>query len=281
MRIVYSYKDILREELVLGEDVVIGRHEAGVDVDLDLQFDHGVSHRHARIWLSAGQYWIEDLGSRNGTSVSGAAIQPGAARVIEPGDEVTIGETIVRVDVAPESNKDADSSTITATLDAVKSAYRIEDSVAADNERRLAIFYELPLQFGGEIQVDALLGMVVRRLLEVIRGSTRGALVLKDSSTGGLLLKAHLPAAKPCISMTLAQRAFQKKVGFVWQRGSDSTATQALESVDAAMYAPMLWKSQVLGVVCVDNQGGSRVFDSDDLRLLLAVAQHAAMAVAN
>ena len=36
-----------------------------------------------------------------------------------------------------------------------------------------------------------------------------------------------------------------------------------------------------LGVICVDNYGQTRVFDNDDLRLLVAIAQHAAMAVAN
>jgi adenylate cyclase len=281
MRIVYSYRDLRPKEQVFGDSIVIGRHEAGADVDLDLRFDQGVSHLHARIWLEEGRYWIEDLGSRNGTTVNGTPIQPKSAQAIEPGDEIAIGETRVTVDCTVESSNGADRSNITVTLDAVKPAYKTDETTVADNERRLAIFYELPLQFGGEMQVDALLGVIVRRLVEVVRGSTRGALVLRDSVTNGLLLKAHVPAGQPCVSMTLAQRALRERVAFVWQRGGDSTATQALEAVDCAMYAPLLWKSQVLGVVCVDNRGGGRVFDNDDLRLLTAVAQHAAMAVAN
>jgi adenylate cyclase len=47
------------------------------------------------------------------------------------------------------------------------------------------------------------------------------------------------------------------------------------------MYAPLLWKGKALGVVTVDNYRGARVFDDDDLKLVMAVAQHAAMAVAN
>ncbi len=131
------------------------------------------------------------------------------------------------------------------------------------------------------MQLDLLLQMIVGRLVDIIRGSARAALILKDPLTNVLLLKAHVPPGKPSVSMTLAQRALEQRVGFIWQRGGDSTVTQAEDSADCAMYAPLLWKGKALGVVSVDNYQRNRVFDNDDLRLLVAVAQHAAMAVAN
>jgi adenylate cyclase len=131
------------------------------------------------------------------------------------------------------------------------------------------------------MHLDVLLGIIVRRLMEVVRGSARAALVLTDPATDALLLKAHLPTGKPCVSMTLARRALKEQLAFVWRRQSESTATRALDDVDCAMYAPLLWRGQALGVICVDNYGRTHVFDNDDLRLLVAIAQHAAMAVAN
>ena len=49
MHIAYTYKGILHEEALLGDEVVMGRHQGDVDVDLDLnfRFDRLVSHRHA------------------------------------------------------------------------------------------------------------------------------------------------------------------------------------------------------------------------------------------
>jgi adenylate cyclase len=117
--------------------------------------------------------------------------------------------------------------------------------------------------------------------MEVVSGSTRAALVLTDPATDALLLKAHLPAGKPCVSMTLARRALKEQVAFVWQRQGESPATRALDAVDCAMYAPLLWRGHALGVICVDNYMRTHVFDNNDLRLLVAIAQHAAMAVAN
>jgi adenylate cyclase len=281
MHVVYSYKDILQEEVLFNDEIVIGREEGGVDVDLDLRFDRWVSHRHARVWMRDGACWLEDLGSRNGTSVNGVAMEPRSARMIDAGDEVTIGETKVHVDISTDSLNGRDASNITLTLDAVKPAYKFEQNTHPDTDRQLAILYELPLQFGVEIQLDVLLGIIVRRLMEVVSGSTRAALVLTDPATDTLLLKAHLPAGKPCVSMTLARRALKEQVAFVWQRQGESTVTRALEAVDCAMYAPLLWRGHALGVICVDNYKGTRRFGNDDLRLLVAIAQHAAMAVAN
>jgi adenylate cyclase len=281
MHVVYSYKDVIREERLFGDEIVVGRDEGDPEVDLDLRFDRWVSHRHARIWLSDGALWVKDLGSRNGTSVNGMAVEPGSARRVNAGDEITIGETIVLVDISPEVDATANTFSISSTLDAIKPAYKFETHAHSETERRLAILYELSLHLGAEIQLDVLLGIIVRRLMEVVRGSARAALVLTDPATDALLLKAHLPVGRPCVSMTLARRALKEQFAFVWRRQGEETTTQALHDVDCAMYAPLLWRGQALGVICVDNYGHQHAFDNEDLRLLVAIAQHAAMAVAN
>ena len=285
MHVAYTYKDILQEEVLLGDEIVIGRHEGDIDVDVDLnfRFDRLVSHRHARIWIKDGVCWIEDLGSRNGTLVNGLAMEPRSARIISANDEISIGETKVHVDISTDMIDRREASNITLTLDAIKPVYKSEGYRYPDADHRLAILYELPLKFGSEIQLEDLLGIIVQRLVEVVSGSARAALVLSDPATNALLLKAHLPTGKPCVSMTLARRALKEQQAFVWQRQdkNELKATRALDEVDCAMYAPLLWRGNALGVICVDNYGRTRIFDNDDLRLLVAIAQHAAMAVAN
>lgn len=271
----------MEEEKVFGDDIIVGHLEAGADVDLDLGFDRWVSHRHARIWVKEGQYWIEDLGSRNGTTVNTEDIRGKGSRRIQQGDTIQIGETTVRVKIPAEPSKRDDRSNITLVLDAKRPPYSLEEAASVDVERRLAILYELPLQFGQEMELDLLLRMIVARLIEVIPGSARAALILKDPSTDALLLKAHVPSGKPSVSMTLARRALEQRVGFIWQRKGDPSVTQFNDSADCAMYAPLLWKGKALGIVSVDSYLRDRVFENDDLRLLVAVAQHAAMAVAN
>src|SRR5215475_627476 len=130
MHVAYTYKGIRHEEVLLGDEIVIGRQQGDIDVDLDLnfQFDRLVSHRHARIWIKDGVCWIEDLGSRNGTLVNGLALEPRSARIISANDEITIGETKVHVDFSTDVNDRREASNITLTLDAVKPVYKSDKS---------------------------------------------------------------------------------------------------------------------------------------------------------
>lgn len=70
-----------------GNQFIIGREE-GLEVVLQ---DPESSRRHARISWQAGQFFVEDLGSTNGTFVNG--IQITAPQMLNPGDTVGVGQT--------------------------------------------------------------------------------------------------------------------------------------------------------------------------------------------
>jgi len=87
---------------ISGTEATIGRWDAdnGIfpDVDLDaFDAEAKVSRRHARIKLHEGKYYIEDLGSTNGTYVNrGRRLLPGNSHLISDGDEVIVGKTFMR-----------------------------------------------------------------------------------------------------------------------------------------------------------------------------------------
>lgn len=87
------------------DESTIGRWDAdnGVfpDVDLDaFDSDAKVSRRHARIRRNNGSYYIEDLGSTNGTYVNrGRRLLPGNTEILNDGDEVIVGKTFLRFQV--------------------------------------------------------------------------------------------------------------------------------------------------------------------------------------
>lgn len=84
------------------DESTIGRWDAdnGIfpDVDLDAHdTDAKVSRRHARIVRRNGGYFIEDLGSTNGTYVNrGRRLLPGNSQALSDGDEVIVGKTFLR-----------------------------------------------------------------------------------------------------------------------------------------------------------------------------------------
>ena len=51
--------------------------------------------------------------------------------------------------------------------------------------------------------------------------------------------------------------------------------------MESGMYVPLVWQEEALGVLCADHPGKEAAFTEIDLRLMLVVAQYAAMAVAS
>lgn len=83
-------------------DSQIGRWDAdgGIFPDVDLDSDDPeakVSRRHARITMNDGKYYLEDLGSTNGTFINrGKRLPPGTRQQLNDGDEIIVGKTFLR-----------------------------------------------------------------------------------------------------------------------------------------------------------------------------------------
>jgi transcriptional regulator with PAS, ATPase and Fis domain len=94
--------DLRARVLHTGVDFIIGR---GADCDMTLEH-HRVSRRHTRIRVGTDTCTAEDLGSRNGTVVSGQPIEPNQPRPIRAGDALGIGPftLIVTREPAPQAH---------------------------------------------------------------------------------------------------------------------------------------------------------------------------------
>jgi pSer/pThr/pTyr-binding forkhead associated (FHA) protein len=91
-----------REFSITGIETNIGRWDAdsGIFPDVDLDEDDPeakISRRHARIISHNGQFYIEDLGSTNGTFVNrGRRLLPGKRHALQNGDEIIVGKTFLK-----------------------------------------------------------------------------------------------------------------------------------------------------------------------------------------
>ena len=98
---------LLGKEFILhAVESQIGRWDAdgGIFPDVDLDSDDPeakVSRRHARVSFREGQFFLEDLGSTNGTFVNrGKRLPPGQPQPLHDGDEIIVGKTFLRFHVA-------------------------------------------------------------------------------------------------------------------------------------------------------------------------------------
>jgi ribosomal protein L40E len=72
--------------------VLVGRtsRSRGIHPDIDLGTDNGISRRHCQLTTDGQRWWVEDLGSSNGTYV-GSAVGPLPKDPIDPGEKRELG----------------------------------------------------------------------------------------------------------------------------------------------------------------------------------------------
>src|SRR5262249_25674749 len=99
VRLRYIFNDIEKIFDEPREAVVFGRRRHGIHVDIDLTPDLSVSRPHARIWQEDGRYWVEDLGSANGTTIDDKPIPPRTKFELFPGQTVGISHTRITVEM--------------------------------------------------------------------------------------------------------------------------------------------------------------------------------------
>jgi hypothetical protein len=85
------------------EDMILGRRDptTGATPEVDLTafagYRMGVSRRHASLALENNQLNLWDLGSSNGTFVNGTRLTPHQPNLIRDGDEVRLGQMVIRL----------------------------------------------------------------------------------------------------------------------------------------------------------------------------------------
>ncbi len=75
-----------------GDAYIIGRRE---ECDIVLPYDSQISRQHARLFSKDGKWFVQDLGSRNGTYVNKLKIE--AITPLEPGQMFRVGRTWLRL----------------------------------------------------------------------------------------------------------------------------------------------------------------------------------------
>ncbi|MDX1522394.1 MAG: adenylate/guanylate cyclase domain-containing protein [Anaerolineae bacterium] len=263
--------------------ITIGRAAPDNVIDLDLTPDTSVSRRHAHLTFEDSAYWISDLDSKSGTYVNERRIK--VKTRLSPGDKVRIGLTLLQIFIP---NEGILTKSISATIPAAELMMirkRGADSLDAARHRLLAL-YELGIAIGTNTEIEPLLKMVVDHLVRVIIDAQRAVILLFDE-TGTLVPRAYVPAKTvPSVSANLVQLAIEKQEALTWRYGTTGETGALYDSVvrqgtQAAMYAPLIWNEEILGVLFVDNVQHKEAFDEDDLRLLMAIANQVGMFIKN
>jgi serine phosphatase RsbU (regulator of sigma subunit) len=282
------------QRFALAEDAtLIGRQpDAGVFLD-----SLSVSRKHARVLHQAGSYFVEDLGSSNGTYVNGVRI--GGRAPLTENDTLEVGPyaLALRPDPSPlpplppgERGRGEGSDgehIIRARIEAVPGNQTLFTHNAA---HKLQVVLAIAQDLGRTLDLDTLLGKLLDHLLRLFPQADRGTVVLCDGDrlvARAQRLRLAGPQSDFPYSRTIVRKALEEGVGLLSENVGDDprlVLSQTMVSLKLRSFlcAPLLgWEARRLGVIQLDCTRPGHAFKSEDLELLTAVAIQAAAVVEN
>jgi adenylate cyclase len=273
--------------------VLIGRQLPRKSDTLGLD-DAKVSANHARLSFEKGEYWIEDLGSMNGTWIDMRRIKPHEKIKFPKTAAILVGTTTLRLEepspeeAAAPPSEPADDGSARSLKGAVQAGQSLSELYLSGSSQetaraRLAEMCELSAALSGAETAEAVAAAVADHLQRSFPRAGKGThygILLGDD----LVLKAFRPEdAPPTPSLALARQAIARREAGLWEIDAsgpeDKSASIVRTGIQTAMYAPLLWKGEALGVLYTDTTSLKSPFCPDDLKLLQAIAAHAAMSL--
>ncbi len=296
------------------EDARVG---IGRDSSNQIQLhDSEVSRQHAEVRLHAGRHSVTDLESSNGTYVNGKRVQ---AQELSSGDHLQVGRTVMLfTGVTDESGGDAASTVDITSIRAGDDRSRIirslkqeegsrildvanlapEDSWLARARSNLQVMYRTALAVSRTLDIDQLLQRIMDLIFEWVEAD-RGCIMLLNPESKALAPKVRRTRKgvradeRMTISKTILDYVMEHNEGVMTsdarQDARWNPAASILQmGVREAICVPMQGRYDVVGAIYIDTfsppqriiqQGGSPKFKEDHLKLMIAIAHQAALAV--
>jgi serine phosphatase RsbU (regulator of sigma subunit) len=265
-------------------DIVIGRSRTA---DLMVE-DASVSRRHAALKVSHGEWFIEDLGSENGTYVNGRRVT--RPTCVKAGDQLTLGAIMARVAETMTRPSAASPRMAASAIDpgAAKVVLSMPAEERTAESLRLSFMNELGRITGQTFDQQALIAFVLDQLLVLFPAAERAFVLLGDETsaslvTAGTRLRAGA-APGAVLSRTLLKTAIDKREAIVVTDVQADSRFKGAESmflagIRSAMCAPLVFDQRVYGIIQIDRGKSTVSFDRDDMAMLVGIATHTAMAL--
>jgi phosphoserine phosphatase RsbU/P len=283
------------------DETIIGRHpECHIQLDSNV-----VSRKHARIVRDGARFFVEDLGSGNGTTLNGQRIETRTA--LSHDDRIRLGPVLMRfIDPAATSGgrePSPDESGFRLRLsEAAEDEARITSTVSAGSTRfglldtqpaiKLKGVLEISRSLAGTVDIEAILPKILETLLRIFPAADRACILLKDAASGEMIPQALRHRGDTSddtvrLSRTIINRVLTEKAGILSADAATDARFQASESIAnftirSMMCVPLLGlDGEPIGIINVDTLNAQRQFQNDDLDVLLVVAGQAALSYEN
>ena len=258
---------------------VIGRQpDAGIYLE-----SLAVSRHHARIVCDRGAFYVEDVGSSNGTYVNGHRI---VGRVpLSEDDSLQIGPYELNLLLDPDSGT-GEAQVIRSRVDAQLSNHTLFNQNPA---HKLQVVLQIAQDLGQTLDLDPLLNRLLGHLFRLFPQADRGMVLLCEKDR--LVVRAQrtrtVGGTDFAYSRTIVRKVLDEGVGILSEdvRGDRNlvlSATLVSLNLRSFLCVPLIgWEARRLGALQLDCTRPGQVFKHEDLETLTAISLQASMVLQN
>ena len=279
--------------VVQGEEIVVGRSsKAGLLIP-----DRMLSREHARFMGKDGEWFVEDMGSHNGTFLNGARLQ-GRAK-LKAGDSLGLGGSTITLTDGPASQSRDDSfgegTVFRSAAEVLRQGMREHaEGREADREAlraslaRLRVLNEVHQALARSISQKELLDLILDRAFNNLHPE-EGAVFLTSKS--GTYYCAASRAARGekgpmALPRSLVREVAEKGMAaLVLDVQTDDRFAGAQSIVSAGVRslvaAPLMDAEGVLGMIVLSTTLAVKQYTEEDMELLVSLAAVAALRIRN
>ncbi len=279
-----------------GDALVIGRDEKECQIVIP---HHAVSRKHAQVLRVNGQFYIEDLKSRNRTFVNSKEVT--TRQALKPDDRIKIcdflfrfhDERAVRPQPLPDwlskgRAVDEDEETGQTTIEGSATKGAAQSFLEVAPSERLRALLEISTNLSRTHELDVLLSQIADTLFGVFKQADR-CFVLMLEENGRALPKAvksrRAGMEDTRFSKTIVKKTLDSMQSYLSEdAGSDAAlgpaASIAEFKIRSVMCVPLSTADgRPIGALQLDTQDRTKKFSLDDLNLLTIVANLASISI--
>ena len=272
--------------------------------------DRRISRVHACISPQGKDYMIEDMGSVNGVYVNNALVTKQALKI---GDEIKLGATFIAflsLDAPDELKGETDILQVKMLNEAeTPEGMTVEMRISSDEVRpfesdfaevdadtlkkayqRLVTLYRISHDLGTIVDVPQLLNRILELVLDIMKAD-RSFIMLIDAETGELTLpvvrhKKGLEREEISISKTIIDQVIKSGESLLLSDAMKDDRFKDAQSIifhgmRSTLCVPIKAKDKMLGIMHIDTKAKEVSFTKQDVELLTAISQQAAVALEN
>ena len=275
------------------DEIIVGR-----DPDSDIQIlDKSVSRSHLKIVKKSNKirktnkYFIRDLKSSNGTFVEGNRISSGVEFIVNEGDPISIGKSVICIgeNCLREGQPVQDSND--PSNKPVKKDKEHSKTRPFTFQKNLALFHNVCNVLQEPLDINEILEKILDQILDLFKRTDRGAIILVDNETKAISegisrIKGGGKVSGRWYSLDVVDRVIKDGEAVIISNvyvedGKNLSDTLQIMKIGSVMCVPLISNSQLWGVIYIDSVDNAHGFREEDLDLLTALGSPIALAIEN